>query len=763
MSSLKNKNSLDVLRFDQMCLSDSLMDNIRKLKYNKPTYIQSKMIPLFLEGKDIVCCSKTGSGKTAAYMIPMINKLEKHSEIIGARALVLVPSRELAMQTTKKLRELIWGTDLRYSIIIGGHDYEGQFDSLASNPDIVVATPGRVMEILQETQFTLTKVQYLIIDEADMLFEMGFSTQVREILKSVSNKRQTILLSATIPAELSLFASSGLRDYALIKVDSEYKLPDKAFMHAFLCRPEQKDSLLIYTLQHLIRENERSIIFVSSRHWGDYLDNLLPNFNITSICINGKMNQLDRNERMSMFNRKEVMNLIVTDLGARGLDLPFVKNVINFDFPQNTKLFIHRCGRTARADRTGSIFSFFTPSERLYLAQIKGKVEREFTAVKDTDDYLYKSLYYGKVPEHIIFSGIECIGRALKDDKELSDLQKTALNSNEQFEKTRSKAEQQSKRLMSEFDFEAYHPLFEEHVDKDATDYLNRMKNYKPRTSHFAYEKAQQSSQTDLLNLGKKLQKQCNTFHKNKKMRKEAQEEAKAILEQEETQRMNEEEEEEYDEEALRKQQEQLNNKYKSTMLYISSQASGQPNDLTDSMGSQNEIRQLVMDQTTEHLYEQRKFMWDEDKKSFKKKKIGIDGNVVNEDHKSISKNKVRTEKMQERYKNWKKKSVINFQKVGDREVASNTAKAQSSFKNRMTHRTVGEQIKRKKERTKEIRYQKATKFGKKEGFMKGRKVKNELKSANQVAKDKMKKRVKTFGKGGSKGGPVSRGKKLGR
>lgn len=117
----------------------------------------------------------------------------------------------------------------------------------------------------------------------------------------------------------------------------------------------------------MIQEGERSIVFVASRHWGDYLDQLLPCFNLSTVCINGKMHQEDRNERMGMFNRKEVMSLIVTDLGARGLDLPFVRNVINFDFPQSTKLFIHRCGRTARADRTGTIFSIFTPSERYHM------------------------------------------------------------------------------------------------------------------------------------------------------------------------------------------------------------------------------------------------------------------------------------------------------------------------------------------------------------------------------------------------------------
>jgi ATP-dependent RNA helicase DDX54/DBP10 len=517
---------LEVLNFNEMGLSDSLMRNIEELKYKKPTQIQTKLIPLFLEGKDVVCCSKTGSGKTAAYMIPLVNKLKSHCEVIGSRALVLIPSRELALQTAANLRSLIRGTDLRYSIIIGGHDYEGQFDALASNPDIVIATPGRVMEILQETEFSLNKVEYLVIDEADALFEMGFASQIREILKKVSQKRQTILLSATIPAELSMFASSGLKDFALIKIDSEFKLPDKAVMHFLMCRTEQKTSLLIYTLQHLVKPGEKSIIFVSSRYWGDYLDALLPSFNITSVAINGKMHQLDRSERMGKFNRREAMALIVTDLGARGLDLPYVRNVINFDFPQNAKLFIHRCGRTARADRTGTIFSFFTPNEKMYLGQLKSNIERTFETKREGGVFNYNHIYYGKAPDNVIFSGMECIEQALKDDQELKDLHTSAINSTEKFEKTRQKADPKSKAELAVFDFEAYHPLFENLFDKSTVEFIQKMKQYKPRVSHFGYEQAKTESKSDLIKLGNKLERKCLEFKRRRVVREQAEKQA---------------------------------------------------------------------------------------------------------------------------------------------------------------------------------------------------------------------------------------------
>jgi ATP-dependent RNA helicase DDX54/DBP10 len=534
------ERELEVLTFADMGLSETLTNNIAAMKFKKPTVIQTKIIPLFLEGKDVVCCSKTGSGKTAAYMIPLVNKLKSHSEVIGSRALILVPSRELALQTAANLRSLIKGTDLRYSIIIGGHDYEGQFDALASNPDVVVATPGRVMEILQETEFSLGKVEYLIIDEADALFEMGFANQIREILKKVSQKRQTLLLSATIPAELSMFASSGLKDFALVKIDSEFKLPDKAVMHFFMSRTEQKTSLLIYTLQHLIKEGERSIIFVSSRYWGDYLDALLPKFDLTCVAINGKMHQLDRSERMARFNRKDAHSLIVTDLGARGLDLPYVRNVINFDFPQNAKLFIHRCGRTARADKSGTIFSFFTPNEKLYLGQLKSKIDRTFQNQRQAGVFNYTHIYYGKAPDYVIFSGMECIQQALKDDQELVELMTAALNSTEKFEKTRMKADKGSKKELAEFDFESFHPLFEHLVDKDTAEMMSKMKQYKPRISHFGYEQARNESKADLIKIGSKLEAKCKLLKHKKTIRakqtaiaQEAQEEEDDYIDEE--------------------------------------------------------------------------------------------------------------------------------------------------------------------------------------------------------------------------------------
>ena len=186
-------------RFETMGLIEPVNKAIQQLKFRRPTEIQKKSIPLIMTGRDIIACARTGTGKTAAFTIPLIDRLKEHSEVVGARALIMVPTRDLAMQTLQVIKDLSRFTDLRRSLIVGGHNYEGQFESLAANPDIIIATPGRLMQLLDETAFSLKRVEYLVFDEADSLFELGFAEQIMSILKKVSSKRQTLLFSATIP------------------------------------------------------------------------------------------------------------------------------------------------------------------------------------------------------------------------------------------------------------------------------------------------------------------------------------------------------------------------------------------------------------------------------------------------------------------------------------------------------------------------------------------------------------------------------------
>ena len=232
--------------------------------------IQKKAIPIVLEGRDAIVSSRTGSGKTLTYVLPLINRLKCHSQIIGARALILIPTRELALQIASVLKDFTRFTDLRYALLLGGHSYEGQFEVLAANPDIIIATPGRLMQLLVETDFKLSRVEMLVFDEADSLVEKGFEMQMGEILRRCPVS-QKLMFSATIPEQLSQFANSGLRDYVFVKHD--VALPEKMSLDFYILRNEEKLSMLLYLLEQL--QDQKVIVFASTRYQVDFLAALI--------------------------------------------------------------------------------------------------------------------------------------------------------------------------------------------------------------------------------------------------------------------------------------------------------------------------------------------------------------------------------------------------------------------------------------------------------------------------------------------------------
>lgn len=203
-----------------------MLKNIARKGFKQPTPIQRKTIPLVLEGKDVVGMARTGSGKTAAFVLPMLEKLKVHSAKVGARAVILSPSRELALQTLKVVKDFSAGTDLRLAMLVGGDSLEEQFKMMMSNPDIIIATPGRFLHLKVEMELSLASVEYICFDEADRLFELGFGEQMNELLASLPSNRQTLLFSATLPKTLVEFAKAGLHDPILVRLDAETKLPE---------------------------------------------------------------------------------------------------------------------------------------------------------------------------------------------------------------------------------------------------------------------------------------------------------------------------------------------------------------------------------------------------------------------------------------------------------------------------------------------------------------------------------------------------------
>jgi ATP-dependent RNA helicase DDX54/DBP10 len=359
-----------------MNLPSTLLHALRKLNYKQPTPIQRKAIPPLLRGLDVVAMARTGSGKTAAFGIPIVCRLKEHCSIVGVRAIVVSPTRELAVQTGRALTGLAKGTDLRVAQIVGGESLEGQFAVLAGNPDILVVTPGRLLHLTSvETRLSLGRVEVVVFDEADRLFEMGFREQLKELLGKLPERRQTALFSATLPSMVAEFAEAGLRtDAVLIRLDAELKLSPDLTCSFFSIRSEYRIPALLEILNRIYNASttgdKLTIVFTATRHHVEYIVELLAASQYRVTGVYGAMDQEARTESLMSFRNGTKPIMVVTDLAARGLDIPHLDNVINVDMPPTGKMFIHRVGRAARAGRTGHAYTLCTNDELPYYVDL---------------------------------------------------------------------------------------------------------------------------------------------------------------------------------------------------------------------------------------------------------------------------------------------------------------------------------------------------------------------------------------------------------
>ena len=365
--SLKPKTgSFQALGFER-----EILNAINRMGYKTPTPIQRRALPLAMAGIDLVCMARTGSGKTCAFLLPIVQKLQKHSTSSGVRGLVLSPTRELAMQTYRFAKDFAKFTDLNIINILGGDPIEAQFEALSSRPDIIVATPGRLMHHLREINtFKLNNVQLLVFDEADRLFEMGFAEQLNEIVRECPVERQTLLFSATMPKALVQFSRAGLRDPQLIRLDTDSQLSEELRLAFFTVRSNEKMAAFLYLVRKIIPANQMTIVFAATRHHSELIHAMLERIRVSSTIVYGTMDQDARSQHLKNFRNGSIRYLIVTDLAARGIDVPLLNNVVNFHFPPSPKLFVHRCGRAARNGRIGYAFSLVEPEEMAFMVDI---------------------------------------------------------------------------------------------------------------------------------------------------------------------------------------------------------------------------------------------------------------------------------------------------------------------------------------------------------------------------------------------------------
>lgn len=476
--------------FEKLGLSPFVTRAVNRLGFNLPTPIQRKAIPAILSGRDVVAMARTGSGKTAAFVLPLVERLVAHKTIVGIRALILEPTRELAFQVEKVARQLCRFTDLRLCAIVGGCGMERQFEQLARNPDCVVACPGRLLHHVIEAEISLSGVEYLVIDEADQMFELGLAEQVEQLLQRTSPNRQCVLTSATLPSQMVEFSSAGLRSPEFIRLDVESSLSPTLDMWFLFTRGQEKLASFLYLLREVLlapnfpaklqesssteisrpippRLPQGVLVFTASRHHVEFLGTLLQRAGIDVAVAYGSMDLQARVESVARFRRGGAKVLIVTDVAARGLDIPIVGAVVNYDFPVSPKHFVHRVGRTARADRPGLGVSFVTRDELAYAVEVllfagiaafeapqnpavsalpetpsdKQGFPEENYQFSESNQKLKKSVI-GGMPD--ISDDIEFVREVLETDAELQSLYRTMNNAGLQYLKGRRPASRQS-------------------------------------------------------------------------------------------------------------------------------------------------------------------------------------------------------------------------------------------------------------------------------------------------------------------------------
>jgi ATP-dependent RNA helicase RhlE len=352
--------------FNDYPFSDSIFQDIRAAGFERPTPIQAKCIPVALEGRDLIGLAQTGTGKTAAFALPIIQKLAARTELA---ALILVPTRELANQVTSMFNQLGASSGIRVATIVGGVPMENDYRALRSWPNILVATPGRLIDHLTYRSVSLREIEILVVDEADRMHDMGFIPQIRRILSELPPNRQTMMFTATMPPDVERIARMSMKDPVRIQVGFRSAPAAGAKQQLFAVNDAEKKPLLMKLLHDRDRDS-RVLIFVRTKRGVDKLHRVVVR-RFNAARIHGDREQADRDEAMRGFREGRYPILIATDIAARGIDVADIEQVINYDFPLSAEDYVHRIGRTARQQATGLAISFVTPADRRYVQDVK--------------------------------------------------------------------------------------------------------------------------------------------------------------------------------------------------------------------------------------------------------------------------------------------------------------------------------------------------------------------------------------------------------
>lgn len=384
------------MRFEDLLTNDAVLDGLYDMHFEECTPIQEAAIPAVLEGRDILACAQTGTGKTAAYLLPVINELvEGGYPEDQVNCVVMAPTRELAQQIDRQLQGFTYFMPVSGCAVYGGtdgHGYEQQRKSLKAGADVIIATPGRLLAHLNMGYVDLSKVSFFILDEADRMLDMGFYDDILQIISHLPKERQTLLFSATMPPKIQSLANKILNNPIEIKL-SVSKPAEKIEQEVYFCYESQKLNLL----KNLFRENvpKKAIVFSSSKIKVKQLTRELKGFKFKVAEMHSDLEQSKRDEVILDFKSGKINVLIATDILSRGIDIDDIEIVVNYDVPRDAEDYIHRIGRTARADRDGKAITFVCESDFDKLARIEKLMEREVDR-KELPEEL------GKGPDYVV-------------------------------------------------------------------------------------------------------------------------------------------------------------------------------------------------------------------------------------------------------------------------------------------------------------------------------------------------------------------------
>jgi ATP-dependent RNA helicase RhlE len=365
--------------FKTMGLADPLVKGILATGYTAPTEIQSQAIPAILDGKDIIGCAQTGTGKTAAFVLPILHRLEtvpQKSKKKIPRVLVVTPTRELAVQIEQAVRGYGRYMELKTIAVYGGTRIETQMKALRRGIDVVVATPGRLLDLIQRGVMNLSLIEVLVLDEADRMFDMGFITDIRKIVKEIPDERQTLLFSATMPNAIRKLTESIQKSPVMIQIGQQHNPIETITQHIFPVPKDQKMDLLMHLIE---REGMGSVlVFSRTRRGADRICKKLNQNYVEAVAIHSDRTQGQRLKALEGFKRGQYQVMVATDIAARGINIQGISHVVNFDVPAYAEDYIHRIGRTGRATATGDAMTFVSEEEVLDLRKIERFIECKF-------------------------------------------------------------------------------------------------------------------------------------------------------------------------------------------------------------------------------------------------------------------------------------------------------------------------------------------------------------------------------------------------